>query len=138
MSRTNGPDLSDAVSALADLMDDDCAVYATTPTSETVLQESTGRLVPLEPESTVYTGRCMVRTVNRVSQYSRDGGRPTFSEYSSASVPLEGSEAIREGHILIVTSSRRDAGLVGRRYRVTGVSAGTLAVTRKLQLEEQR
>lgn len=124
-------------------MDDECIVTVDEGgVDEAVLNQETGELEQL-PASTVYEGKCKIKSPKGLSNRPVEEGGQIYTqgEYELG-LPLSVLEANPDqepakGMWVLVTSSRRDPGLVGQKFRIIEVIYGTFAVQRKCPLERR-
>jgi len=136
MTTATGPDLSGAVTAVEELMDDTCTITRDAFGSDgEELDEDTLELATPDTPTLIYSGPCFVTASNIGSTpVDRVGLHHTLTRFAG-NIPIASPE-IEVGDVFTVTGSRRDAELVGRVFRVTEVVASTFAVMRKVRLEE--
>lgn len=152
MASTTGPDLTAAKEAVEALQDDSCII--TRPqTGAAVLNQTTGKMEAPAP-LTIYShaslgeggrslsdsdgtgGRCSVGyPSNAQTRYRVEGGRQTLDPTPVAKIPID-SPLVKEGDIFTVMSSRRDPRLVGQEFRVSEVVEKSMAVSRRLVLQQ--
>lgn len=114
------------------LMTDTCTI--TRGAASPVLNESTGKYDT--PGSTVYSGKCRVRSAGNVGSQGRDAGdafaivaRPTIS------VPV-GSASFVTGDLVTLTDAPLNPQLVGARFKVLSVSDQSQPTALRLECEE--
>lgn len=133
MATSTGPNLAAAQAAIERLMDDTCVVYRPVdPSATSVLDKTTGSLVRHGAQAPVYEGRCMVGTSTGGNGDTTEGGAALVTTRYQLTLPL-GAVEIERGDIATITSARRDPTLIGTRLRITGITAQTFAVSRKMQ-----
>lgn len=122
-------------------MDDECIVTVDEDgVDDAVLDQTTGELVEA-PEVTVYEGKCKVKSPRGLSNRPQEEGGKIYTqgEYELG-LPISYLESNPEaepakGMWVLITSSRRDQGLVGKKFRIIDVIYGTFATQRKCPLE---
>lgn len=88
-----------------------------------------------EAESTTYEGPARIK-YESMAVSERDGaGSPVAAQTPSLSVP-SGSSLIPEGEEVVVNSSKADASLSGRRYKVAGAPQAGQTTLHRYPLEE--
>jgi len=89
-----------------------------------------------DADAFVYQGDCAVQPapMNRLQNREGDVYVGPDRQYE-AFLPID-VVAVRAGHVLKVTASRNDPGLVGRFFRVGDALAATMPIARHLQLRE--
>lgn len=132
-----GPDISAGEQALERIMDDGCDLTRNlSGQADALLNSATGQLVQAGPQL-LYSGRCMVRGTDG-SVLERGGAYPVQSN-PTLYLPLSYlrlnplAEPAR-GDLVIITSSRRDPAMVGRRYEIDDIAGSTFAVARRCKL----
>lgn len=114
------------------LMTDTCTVTAVT--GQTTDPE-TG--VVTTTTTTVYTGKCKIQQATAMGQRVRVGEISEILSRVQVHLPVVGSEAVRQGHLVTVTASATDVALVGRVYRIHDEAAKTYATARRFGVEEE-
>lgn len=123
MAGSSGPDLSAAVSAVDNLMDDVCTIETLEDGPE---DPDTGVIEQTPTE--IYSGKCMLR-----AERAAAGAEPQSAGYR-AHLPVT-APAIPRGARLTCTDSRRDSRLIGLQFRVLEEPVGTFTISHKLMLE---
>lgn len=119
--------------AMRERMLDTCVVRS--PDGAPVFDPSTGGYTT-GPDTDVYVGPCEVRSRDAQVQAQDVGGAVVTERRSVVALPVVGSEGVAAGQVVTVTAAAWDAGLVGRRYDVTGVLSDSLGLRRDLLVEE--
>lgn len=122
-------------------MDDECIVTEDeNGLADAILDQETGELTQA-PENSVYEGVCKVKSPRGLSNRPQEQGGQIYTqgEYELG-LPITYLEANpesepREGMWVLITSSRRDPGLVGKKFRMLKPVYGTFTVQRKVPLE---
>ncbi len=132
------PDVTGARKIAEAAMVDTCIVYRDAAGSaDDTLDVLTGSLTqPIDDQTTVYQGPCLLRTENVQARRDDEGGATLGRRLHAARVPVS-APAMILGDILEVLASAHDPLLVGRRARVLDAGVNTFAITRKLTLEDQ-
>ena len=114
------------------LMTDTCTIErlgAETFNAETLECSNTG--------ANIYTGVCRVVMPNSLSVRDAESvGRVVLEQQLSLSLPVETSVAVRPNDIVTITASDADAGLIGRKFRISGTHHSSHATARRLPLVE--
>ncbi|MET8985834.1 DUF6093 family protein [Nonomuraea wenchangensis] len=122
--------------AALQLMRDTCVIER--KDGEPVLNETTG--VQVQQWTTVYTGRCRVKSSGRAGQgagrEAEWGEREVTLHQYTAVLPWDTPQIIAREDRLIVTSSQ-DTWLIGRPLEVVDLSLGGLTTARRLLLEDK-
>ena len=85
----------------------------------------------------IYTGVCRVTMPTSLSVRDAESvGRVMLEQQLSLSLPVETSVAVRANDIVTITASSADAGLVGRKFRISGTHHSSSATARRLPLVE--
>jgi len=114
------------------LMVDSCVI---TSGGEPVWDEAAGEWSTPDG-SVVYSGKCRVQLPN-VAESNPVAGETEWTVTAAVvSLPVAGSEGVRIGHTVTVTSGVFDSRLSGTVYRVTGEHKKTHATARRLRCEE--
>lgn len=80
----------------------------------------------------LYEGPCLFRAGVRLGNEVDAAGQGLFLQNAVVKVPIEGTEMLGKGNVVILTGSATDPGIVGVRARVTGPFAQTYATSRRL------
>ena len=118
-------------------MVDTCVIYRDTAGSaDDTFNATTGALTPpVNDQTIVYEGQCMLRTEHVQARQGGEGGATVSRKLQGARLPVDAAPVIF-GDILEVLTAENDPQLVGRRARVIDSEVNTFAVTRKVQLED--
>ena len=126
-----GPDLTQARLTVEGLMDDTCTISLDAAgVSDDAMDLATGALVPVGTAQPLYEGPCML-TPTAPGDGTPEATAPSAEPTDAARqryrllLPLLDSPAIPAGAVLTVLTSRRDALLVGARFRAD--SAGQVS-----------
>jgi Family of unknown function (DUF6093) len=112
------------------LMLDECSI--TRPgEGKGTWNEATGTYDPVPP-TTVYSGKCKLQTGEVAVTTSDVAGRQAFIVAWRLDLPVEGTEAVRQGDTATITASALDAALVGRTFIVQSTHIGTAKTARRL------
>lgn len=112
------------------LMLDECKIERAS-TEKGPWNEETGTFDPIPP-ATIYTGMCKVQTRDVQVTTPDVAGREAFIVEWTLHLPVEGSEAVRQGDTATITASALDAALVGQVFTVQGIHVGTAKTARRL------
>lgn len=120
--------LATARAAQENMLTDSCVIGTLTTGS---VDEATGELTPGMVKA--WSGPCSVRPQR--GRVVEDGGKITVDAGVVVAVPVEGSEAVKSGMVVEVTSAVYDGGLAGMRFRLVEPAAGTLLTLRRFNAE---
>lgn len=124
--------LPDLRAAAASLMQDACNVSRP---GEPTWNEEIGQHTPGVPVL-VYAGKCQVQVPESVPGAPVAGEAEWAAAAVVVKVPVPGSESVKVGATVTITSAALDAGLVGQEYTVVGIPlAKTYATSRRLRCE---
>jgi hypothetical protein len=111
-------------------MVDACTVRAVTGVT---VNGTTGVSTPTY--STLYTGKCKVQSDSPRAANPDQGGTTMTVQRSRVDFPV-GSFTPAIGHVITITASDLDPGLVGRMFRVVALLHKSMATTYRLAVEE--
>lgn len=84
---------------------------------------------------TVYEGACKVKFVSTVTSDTDAQSQFLTDQTAVLSLPVDGSEAVVIDDVAVITGNPMDAGLIGKRFRVSGFHGQTFATARRFQAE---
>lgn len=113
------------------LMTDTCTI--TRGAASPVLNESTGKYDT--PGSTVYSGKCRVRSGNTQASGRDAGDAFALVNRTTVSVPV-GSAAFVTGDLVTLTDAPLNPQLIGARFKVLSVSDQSQPTALRLECEE--
>jgi len=97
------------------------------------LDPNTGQYV--YTSETVYEGPCRFKQGNTQAADVESAGQSLTSQDSILSLPVGGSESVREGDVWECTGNPLDAALVGLRATIKAGAAQTFATARRFAVE---
>ena len=133
-----GDDLAAALPVLraeAESMMRDACTVSRASDAPPVFNDETGLYEPATG-STVYSGRCQVQLVDVLPQVAVSGEADVSSQRAIVKLPVDGSEGVKIGDVVVITAATLDADLLGRSYVVRGLHHKSFATARRLQCEE--
>ena len=111
------------------MMRDTCTVERRTGPG--VWNQSTGLYTDDAP-TVVYAGPCRVRNMQPNPQAADAGEAEWASDLIYVHLPVAGSEGVKDGDVVRITSAANDAALVDLEVTVTGLHVQTNATARRL------
>lgn len=117
--------------AAESLMVDACAV---TRAGSSTTDDLTGAVT--STPATQYSGKCKVQQSQALGQRVDAGEASTVLLRLEVHLPVTGSQAVRRGDLVTVTSSVNDPDLVGKVFRIHDDHHKSFATARRLGVEE--
>lgn len=114
------------------LMTSECVIGDEVP--GTVLNEETGEY-DVEIVDPSYEGPCKIRFVSTVVSEVDAQSQLLVEQDAILSLPVDGSEQVRVQQVCRITANSLDAGMVGKRFRVTGDHTQTFATARRFPVQ---
>lgn len=131
------PDLSSARAAIEALMIDRVRVTNDAyGVDDATFNDTTGQYDQAVP-TVLYEGKGKVRPSNQAEREQIEGGSPNTVMKYIVGIPIS-APAIPIGAYVEVLTSVRDTSLVGRKMLVTAAPGNTMAIQRKLMVEEAK
>lgn len=131
-----GPDLTQAKAAVEALMDDTCRITRDLAVDDSLPDPITLRTNKGAGPIPFYNGRCKIKDLTNGKSSTRfEGGKEYAVALYELGIPLDEAPVLHRGDVVTWLTSRRDAGLVGRQFRVTEPIYKTFAIQRKALLE---
>lgn len=123
------------IALLADVLIDECTITRDlSGPFDATLNETTGLLEGGDIE-TIYSGVCLIKSVETRDTQIIDGGMPKYANNYRLRIPFDEGVAVRLGDIVTVTTAQNDQALLNKVFKVFSFDVSTHSIYRGMWLQ---